>query len=87
MPVSAEAAVVLPDGTINNTQSIGHPIQDERSDVVEFVGASIEHHRARANLEKASEEIKRLRDQLHGEIAGQVALLRVLQEREFERRH
>jgi PAS domain S-box-containing protein len=62
--------IVLPDGTIKNTRSIGHPILDQRGDVVEFVGASIdvtEHHRARADLEKAFEEIKRLRDQLHDE--------------------
>jgi PAS domain S-box-containing protein len=66
----AEFRLVLPDGTIKNTHSIGHPILDERGDVVEFVGASIdvtEHHRARADLEKAFEEIKRLRDQLHDE--------------------
>ena len=62
--------IVLPDGTIKNTHSIGHPILDERGDAVEFVGASIdvtEHHRARADLEKAFEEIKSLRDQLHDE--------------------
>jgi len=62
--------LVLPDGTVKNTRSIGHPILDERGDVVEFVGASIdvtEHHRARADLEKALEEIKRLRDQLQNE--------------------
>jgi PAS domain S-box-containing protein len=61
---------VLPDGTIKNIRSIGHPILDERGEVVEFVGASIdvtEHHRARADLEKAFEEIKRLKDQLHDE--------------------
>jgi PAS domain S-box-containing protein len=61
---------VLPDGTVKNIRSIGHPILDERGEVVEFVGASIditEHHRARADLEKAFEEIKRLRDQLHDE--------------------
>jgi len=66
----AHFRIVLPDGTIKNTRSIGHPILDERGDVVEFVGASIdvtEHHRARADLEKAFEEIKRLRDQLHDE--------------------
>jgi transcriptional regulator with PAS, ATPase and Fis domain len=66
----AEFRNVLPDGTIKNIRSIGHPILDERGDVVEFVGASIdvtEHHRARADLEKAFEEIKRLRDQLHDE--------------------
>ena len=66
----ANFRIVRPDGTIINTRSIGHPILDERGDVVEFVGASIdvtEHHRARADLEKAFEEIKRLRDQLHDE--------------------
>jgi PAS domain S-box-containing protein len=66
----ADFRIVHPDGTIINTRSIGHPILDERGDVVEFVGASIdvtEHHRARADLEKAFEEIKRLRDQLHDE--------------------
>jgi PAS domain S-box-containing protein len=66
----ADFRIVLPDGTIKNTRSIGHPILNERGDVVEFVGASIdvtEHHRARADLEKAFEEIKRLRDQLHDE--------------------
>jgi PAS domain S-box-containing protein len=66
----ADFRLVLPDGTIKNTHSIGHPMLDERGDVVEFVGASIdvtEHHRARADLEKAFEEIKRLRDQLHDE--------------------
>jgi PAS domain S-box-containing protein len=67
---AADFRIVLPDGTIKNTRSIGHPILDERGDVVEFVGASIdvtEHHRARADLEKAFEEIKRLRDQLQDE--------------------
>src|SRR6266851_5639522 len=67
---AADFRLVLPDGTIKNTRSIGHPILDERGDVVEFVGASIdvtEHHRARADLEEAFEEIKRLKDQLQNE--------------------
>jgi PAS domain S-box-containing protein len=66
----ADFRIVLPDGTIKNIRNIGHPILDERGDVLEFVGASIdvtEHHRARADLEKAFEEIKRLKDQLHDE--------------------
>src|ERR1700737_1051725 len=66
----ADFRIVLPDGTIKNIRSIGHPILDERGAVVEFVGASIdvtEHHRARADLEKAFEEIKRLKDRLHDE--------------------
>jgi transcriptional regulator with PAS, ATPase and Fis domain len=69
----ADFRLVLRDGTIKNTRSIAHPILDERGAVVEFVGASIdvtEHHRARADLEKALEEIKRLRDQLHDENAA-----------------
>jgi PAS domain S-box-containing protein len=66
----ANFRIVRPDGTIINTRSIGHPILGERGDVVEFLGASIdvtEHIRARADLEKALEEIKRLRDQLQDE--------------------
>src|ERR1700732_4437034 len=66
----ADFRIVLPDGTIKNTRSIGHPILDERGDVVEFVGASIdvtEHHRARGDLVRALEDIKRLKDQMHNE--------------------
>jgi PAS domain S-box-containing protein len=57
----ADFRVVLPDGTIKNTRSIGHPILDERGDVVEFVGASIdvtEQHEARAALQTAFEQLK-----------------------------
>jgi len=52
----ANFRLVLPDGTIKNTRSIGHPILDERGDVVEFVGASIdvtEHHRAAQALRRS----------------------------------
>jgi PAS domain S-box-containing protein len=66
----ADFRIVLPDRTIKNIRTVGHPVLDQRGDVVEFVGATIdvtEHHRARADLEKAFEEIKRLRDQLHDE--------------------
>jgi len=52
----AEFRIVRPDGTIINTRSIGHPILDERGDVVEFVGASIdvtEHHRAQQALRRS----------------------------------
>ena len=38
----ADFRIVFPDGTIKNTRSIGHPILDERGDVVEFVGAAID---------------------------------------------
>src|SRR5437899_1653431 len=52
----ADFRLILPDGTIKNTRSIGHPILDERGDVVEFVGASIdvtEHHRAEQALRRS----------------------------------
>jgi PAS domain S-box-containing protein len=48
--------IVLPDGTLKNIRSVGHPILDERGDVVEFVGASIdvtEHHRAEQALRRS----------------------------------
>ena len=50
----------------------------ERGDVMEFVGASTditEHHRVRADVEKAFEEIKPLERQLHDEnvvLRGQI---------------
>ena len=52
----ADFRIVLPDGTIKNIRTIGHPILDERGDVVEFVGASIdvtEHHRAQQALRRS----------------------------------
>jgi PAS domain S-box-containing protein len=52
----ADFRIVRPDGTIIHTRSIGHPILDERGDVVEFVGASIdvtEHHRAAQALRRS----------------------------------
>jgi PAS domain S-box-containing protein len=52
----ADFRIVRPDGTIINTRSIGHPILDERGNVVEFVGASIdvtEHYRAQQALRRS----------------------------------
>jgi len=52
----ADVQIVLPDGTVKNIRSIGHPILDERGDVVEFVGAAIdvtEHHRAAQALRRS----------------------------------
>ncbi|HJY92728.1 MAG TPA: sigma 54-interacting transcriptional regulator, partial [Candidatus Acidoferrum sp.] len=66
----ANYRIVLPDGAVKHLHAIGHPIVNERDDLVEFVGTVMdvtEHHRARADLEKAIEEIKRLRDQLQNE--------------------
>jgi len=38
----AEFRIVLPDGTIKNIHSVGHPIVSESGDIVEFVGAAID---------------------------------------------
>jgi PAS domain S-box-containing protein len=62
--------IVLPDGTIKHLHSIGHPVLNELGDLVEYVGTTIdvtEQWQARAELEKAFEEIKRLKDRLQKE--------------------
>jgi PAS domain S-box-containing protein len=38
----SEFRIVLPDGTVKNIHSIGHPIVSESGDIVEFVGAAID---------------------------------------------
>jgi PAS domain S-box-containing protein len=38
----SEFRIVLPDGTIKNIHSVGHPIASESGDIVEFVGAAID---------------------------------------------
>jgi len=38
----SEFRLVLPDGTIKNIHSVGHPIVSESGDIVEFVGAAID---------------------------------------------
>jgi PAS domain S-box-containing protein len=66
----AEYRVLLPDGTIKHLHTIGHPVLNERGEVVEYVGTGIdvtEQRQARVKLEKAFEEIKRLRDRLQDE--------------------
>jgi DNA-binding NtrC family response regulator/PAS domain-containing protein len=62
--------IILPDGSIKNIHTIGHPVLNESGDIVEFVGTAMdvtEPRRARAELETAFEEIKKLKDQLHDE--------------------
>jgi DNA-binding NtrC family response regulator/PAS domain-containing protein len=62
--------ILLPDGTIKNIHTIGHPVLDESGNIVEFVGTAMdvtEQRRATAALETAFEEIKKLKDQLHDE--------------------
>jgi DNA-binding NtrC family response regulator/PAS domain-containing protein len=62
--------IVLLDGSIKNIHAIGHPVLNEMGELVEFVGTAMdvtEQRRARAELETAFEEIKKLKDQLHDE--------------------
>ena len=62
--------IILPDGSIKNIHTIGHPVFNEAGEIVEFVGTAMdvtEQRRARAELETAFEEIKKLKDQLHDE--------------------
>ena len=66
----AEYRVLLPDGTIKHLHTIGHPVLNEKGDVVEYVGTGIdvtEQHQATVKLENAFEEIKRLKDRLQDE--------------------
>jgi PAS domain-containing protein len=62
--------IILPDGSIKNIHTIGHPVFNEAGELVEFVGTAMdvtEQRRARAELETAFEEIEKLKDQLHDE--------------------
>jgi PAS domain S-box-containing protein len=66
----AEYRVILQDGTIKHLHTIGHPVLNEMGEVVEYVGTGIDvtaQHQARVNLERAFEEIKRLKDRLQDE--------------------
>src|SRR5882762_1983139 len=62
--------IILPDGSLKNIHTIGHPVLNESGEIVEFVGTAMdvtEQRRARAELVTAFEEIKKLKDQLHDE--------------------
>ena len=66
----AEYRIVLGDGTIKHVHTIGHPVLNESGDIVEYIGTGMdvtEQRRAQAALEKAFEEIKRLKDRLQDE--------------------
>ena len=62
--------IVLEDGTVKHLHSIAHPVMNESGNVVEVIGTTMdvtEPHHAREALQKAFEEIKALKDQLHQE--------------------
>jgi PAS domain S-box-containing protein len=58
------------NGSIKYIHCIGHPVLDEKGDLVEFIGTTIdttEQVQARIALESALAEVKLLRDQLYKE--------------------
>ena len=62
--------IVLPDLSIKHVNAVGHPVVNEYGDLVEYIGTVrdvTDQHQGRAALEKAFNEIKTLRDQLHRE--------------------
>ena len=62
--------VVLPDGTLKYLRTVGHPVLNEESEVVELVGTGLditEQTLAHAALQKAFEEIRALKDKLYEE--------------------
>jgi PAS domain S-box-containing protein len=62
--------IVLPDGTIRHLHTIAHRVENGSGDLVKVFGTTMdvtEHWEANAELERALEEIKRLRDRLQDE--------------------
>src|SRR5262249_50542890 len=66
----AEYRIVCDEGSIKHVHTIGHPVPNESGDVVEYVGTGMdvtEQRIAQAALERAFDEIKRLKDRLQDE--------------------
>jgi len=66
----AEYRIVLADGSVKHLHTIGHPVLNQTGDVVEYIGTGMdvtEQRQAQAALEKAFDEIKRLKDRLQDE--------------------
>jgi DNA-binding NtrC family response regulator len=65
-----EFRIVFPEGAIKHLHVVGHPVLNESGKLVEFVGTTMditEQWKARTEREKALDEIRRLKDQLHEE--------------------
>jgi DNA-binding NtrC family response regulator len=68
-----EQRLQMPDGSIKFIHAVGHPMSGDQSDRLLFVGAVTditERKRAEANLQRAVDEIKKLKDQLYEENAA-----------------
>jgi PAS domain S-box-containing protein len=64
-----ECRLLLPDDSVKHVRIVVHASKNE-SGIIEFIGAVMDvtaQRQARAELEKAFEEIKRLKDRLHDE--------------------
>jgi PAS domain S-box-containing protein len=62
--------IILPDGTVKHTHTVGHPVLNLQGDVEQFVCTMMdvtERKQAEEALRNALEEIKGLRDQLYRE--------------------
>lgn len=62
--------ILLQDGTVRYMHTVGHPLLSETGELLEFTGTGIElteQVEARIKLEKALEEIRRLKDRLQDE--------------------
>src|SRR5229473_6604752 len=72
-----ECRLLLPDDSVKHVRIVAHASKNE-SGIIEFIGAVMDvtaQRQARADLEKAFEEIKRLKDRLHDEnvaLRGQI---------------
>ncbi len=69
--------IVLPDGTVKNIHTVGHPILNQSGDVVEFVGAALdvtERKRAEEALRQAQVDLARVsRVTTMGELTASLA--------------
>jgi PAS domain S-box-containing protein len=68
--VEHDFRIILPEGTEKHLHMVAHPVVDKGGEVIEFVGTSMdvtEQYQNKAGLEKAFEEIRTLKDQLHRE--------------------
>jgi PAS domain S-box-containing protein len=67
---AADYRILLADGTLRYMHTVGHPVINASGEVLEFAGTGIEiseQVEARIKLEKALEEIQRLKDRLQDE--------------------
>ena len=68
--VEVDFRIVLPDNSIKHIHCVSRPVLNSAGEVVEIVGTNVditEQYEARIALEKAFEEIKKLKDELYHE--------------------